>query len=117
MSIGRPIFHRGERCGYVIGDTFERLYNSRLHVLRKHSALSFHRSVIAQLAGVVWVCAIDETDRQRWATLDALKRFGIPVQDPIHGPQLALPLSQWRPSREDDAPGDTGPRLVQGELL
>jgi len=117
VSTGRPVFFRGEPCGAIVGDVFERRFNSRLHILRRHSALSFHREVIAQLAGVRWLLAIDETGRQRWALLEELKRNGIKVNDPIYGPQLALPLSAWRAKREDDVPGDQEPGFVQEALL
>lgn len=117
LSTGRPIHFRGEPCGAIVGDTFERHFNSHLHILRRHGALSFHREVLAQLAGVRWLLAIDETGRQRWARIEELKRNGIPVNDPIYGPQLALPLKAWRSKREDDPRDDQDPGLVQGELL
>lgn len=117
MSSRRDVHFRGERCGYVHGDVFVRNYNSRLHILRRHSALSFHREVLVQLIGVRWLLAIDETGRQRWARLADLKHNGIPVNDPIYGPQVALPLSAWGPKREDDPRDDQDPAFVQGALL
>lgn len=117
LSTGRFVYHRGERCGYVLGDTFVRNYNSHLHILRKFNALSYHRSVLAQLHGVRWLLAIDETGRQRWAKIEEFKRHGIRVDDPIYGPQIALPLRAWRPAREETLQDDQGPDWIQGGLL
>jgi len=99
------VFLRGRSCGFVEGDVFYRPFDSKKHVLRRlGDALSFHLSVLKQLRGVVWICAIDEREREHWLRLADLIEFGKETSDPDFGEQIALPLHRWFSARADGAP-------------
>lgn len=106
LSTGRPVYLNNRHAGYVFNvdgvRVFQRLFDSRAHVFRRLNALSFHRELVDTLRadGVEWLHCVDESGAEYWATLDELQRYGIPINDPRHGAQLALSLKLFTPRAE-----------------
>lgn len=119
MSTGRRVYSSGRLCGFIDGDTFRRTFDSARHVLRRLNAIALADDVLQQIADVEHLRLIDETGREHWLTLAEVHRYGIAVNDPRFGPQLAVPLRYWRQTRDIATPIETEgpPEWRQGSLL
>lgn len=106
LSTGRPVYLNNRHAGYVFNvdgvRVFQRLFDSRAHILRRLHSLAFHREIVNELKAdaVEWIHCVDETGAEHWATLEELQRYGIPINDPRHGAQLALNLKHFTPRPE-----------------
>lgn len=116
----RTVYSNGRACGYIeAAGVFRRKFDTKRHILYRLHAIALAEEVLTQIAGVEHLRLIDETGREYWLTLAEVRQYGIAVKDPHFGPQIAVPLRYWRPTRDIETPAevDTEPAWQQGTLL
>lgn len=119
-SRGQAVMLNGACCGYILGDTFERLFNRNINLFRRYgNALCNHTELIERLDrdGVAWFDAIDETGAHHWLQVAEILKIGVRINDPRFGPQIAVPIKFWRHSKAIATPADPEPGWSQGALL
>ena len=99
-TTNEPFYNaRGQVVGRVQAGWLTKRVDSRRHQLRQPPAWAVDRGHLGRLEamGAFGVLLVDEHGTEWRATLDAFRRYGIPL-DRGHGPQVALPLARWRRS-------------------
>jgi len=87
--------------GHIEGDTFYKQVEASRHFLRRPPAIAFDVSTLddAEKKGAKHVCV---TDRETWkvyhARMDTVRDKGFAFNRG-YGDQIALPLTEWSPSR------------------